>query len=487
MYDYIVIGSGYGGLSAASLLSKLNLSVLTLESHTEIGGCASFFKRNNFVFDVGATTLSGMLDYQPMGRLFKTLGINPKIKKLDPGVVIRMGDKRITRYSDKNQWIEESEDAFGEGDHKGFWNELYSTNEMLWELVTKNKTLPPASYDDIFDLAKIVNIKFMKLLPGIFLPIKNTLEKYNLLKNKNFVKLVDEQLLISTQNTSNEAPYLTSAIGLTYPSETYYPYGGMCKPLKNILDYYKKTNNTIEFSEKVVKIEKFSDGYKVKTQSGKVYTSKGIISNSTIWDLVKMTDGDIQNYFQKKASLFKSSWGAFTTYFAIKNDSNLATAYHQLHLRKKIPYCSGNSLYVSFSLSDDLEKAPAGWKTVTISTHTDVSNWKKTSKENYEDRKKLIEKMILEEFDYYFPEMKDNEKQFISSGTPTTFLNYTNRLAGFVGGIPHSIKQSFLQIPSNKTPFDNFYIVGDTAFAGQGTPAVVLGALNIYDRILAKI
>ena len=62
MYDFIIIGAGYGGLTAASLLAKSNKKVLILESHYSIGGCAGFYKREGLLYDVGATTLSGF-DY----------------------------------------------------------------------------------------------------------------------------------------------------------------------------------------------------------------------------------------------------------------------------------------------------------------------------------------------------------------------------------------------------------------------------------------
>lgn len=84
MYDFIVIGSGYGGLTAASLLAKQGFSTLILESHTLIGGCASYFKRKEFSFDVGATTCSGILPHQPLGKLFSKLNIEPELKKSTP-------------------------------------------------------------------------------------------------------------------------------------------------------------------------------------------------------------------------------------------------------------------------------------------------------------------------------------------------------------------------------------------------------------------
>lgn len=48
--DYVVIGSGIGGLSAAALLSYYNYSVVVLESHYLPGGVAHTFVRNGFHF-----------------------------------------------------------------------------------------------------------------------------------------------------------------------------------------------------------------------------------------------------------------------------------------------------------------------------------------------------------------------------------------------------------------------------------------------------
>ena len=54
-YDAIVIGSGMGGLTCASLLAQLRgLRVLVLERHWRLGGFTHWFRRPNVGrFDVG--------------------------------------------------------------------------------------------------------------------------------------------------------------------------------------------------------------------------------------------------------------------------------------------------------------------------------------------------------------------------------------------------------------------------------------------------
>uniref|UniRef100_A0A8C8S8V1 All-trans-retinol 13,14-reductase n=1 Tax=Pelusios castaneus TaxID=367368 RepID=A0A8C8S8V1_9SAUR len=51
--DAVVIGSGFGGLAVAVLLSKAGKRVLVLEQHGKAGGCCHTFNKKGFEFDVG--------------------------------------------------------------------------------------------------------------------------------------------------------------------------------------------------------------------------------------------------------------------------------------------------------------------------------------------------------------------------------------------------------------------------------------------------
>lgn len=482
MKEVIVIGSGYGGLAAAALLQKSGFSVTAFEAHTAAGGCASSYKRKEFIFDVGATTLSGVRDDRPLGMLFKILEIKPEMMKIDPGVIIKTGGNEIYRHAQNEKWIDHAVAVFGSENQRKFWNRIYYTENSAWEFVFKNPAMPPRNFRDLIKLINFANLRNAGLIKELFTPMQSHLEKYGLM-NPAFLKFLNEQLLITSQNNIADTPFISAAMGLAYSSETYYPYGGMMRPAELILDKFISLGGEFRKKEKVISLRRKGNYYELLTAKGNSYSTERVVSNIPIWNMAEITEGEIQKYYLGKASHFRKAWGAFVINFAVESGEHLPSPYYQVHLKEKIPCCHGNSMFVSFSMHDDLRRAPAGWKTVTISIHTDTDNWYGLSESEAGKRKDAAVRKLIEEFDKAFEFLKDKPKLFLLPGTPNTFEFYTHRKNGMVGGIPHSIRNSFLRMPGSVTPFENLFMVGDTVFPGQGTPAVVLGAINLAKNL----
>jgi len=474
----LVLGAGYSGLAAAALLSHRGSEVLVLESHETLGGCAGFYRTGRYTFDVGATTFSGVLPQQPVGVVFGELGISPNLVKQDPGMIIRMPSADVVRYAGREEWKSEVARHFRRGEQQGFWDRLYEIESQVWPLIRSFPSLPPSSILDWLKLAHPRGWKHLPLAKGLISSVASLARSYGVASDANFVAFLNEQLLISTQSTMDRAPWVTGAMGLTYPSETYYPVGGMYRPALQLLRHIKQHGGNVQFRERVVRIERKRSHYEVQTDRGTVVRAERVVSSIPVWNMAEITDGAMRTYFTRHARRNGTAWCAISVYFALDGQPNLPTTYYQIHLDVPIPYVHARSLFLTVSPSYDEEKAPRGHCTVTVSTHARAADWEGLSAHAYQERKRLVENAILAVIDARMPEFAGMQRLHVESGMPSTWVHYTSRHRGFVGGLPHDIGSPLLRMPPNKTPFPGFYHIGDTAFPGQGTPAVMLGAWN---------
>lgn len=74
-YDVVVIGSGFGGLACAHLLSQQGRSVLVLERQTQPGGCIQSYRRQGGAFDTGLHYVGGLGEGQRLNKIFSRLGL----------------------------------------------------------------------------------------------------------------------------------------------------------------------------------------------------------------------------------------------------------------------------------------------------------------------------------------------------------------------------------------------------------------------------
>ncbi|MFM7458752.1 MAG: phytoene desaturase family protein [bacterium] len=568
VYDFTIIGAGVAGLAVAALLAKDGFKVKLIESHSKPGGCASFFRNAGFRYDVGATTLSGLEEGQPIAELIQELGLDKvvyrnkigtedketslRLSHSERGTQIFQDGKIIHRYTDKEKWIDESYEKLisnknidTEKNHQAFWNELYRIEKSAFKILKTHKNLLPNSFQDYLSCLApsklLASLSGLTHLPQLYLPLKYLLKKYFLSDEKDFIKFLDEQLIISTQNNTEKTPIFTAALGLTYSSSVYYVYGGVNQlavalqkraeelgveiimrrevteinpsPNQSLLliskDDDSKQNEKYEQKKQPSKI------YLIKDKTGEEHLSKGIISNLTFWSMAKLTEGETQNFFQGFVNKFNYDISAFTIYLGLNTNYVPPTDYAQINLNKPIQHCCSNSFYISYSRPDDHIKASEGGLNIIISTHTQAQEWLNLSEEEYLKKKAETESYILEELFNTIPELvkeggnaesgtlqrstelAKNESKIsldevrhkiksLISGTAKTFLHYTKRKNGVVGGLPHSTDYSFFELMPKKVPNENIYMVGDTGFPGQGLVSTVYSALSVRESLRNK-
>jgi phytoene dehydrogenase-like protein len=479
IYDYVIIGAGASGLGISALLNKRGFNVLTLEAHYYAGGSSSYFFRDGHLFDAGATTLSGLKENGPLARFLNQSDIVLPTKKIDPGLISLINNKKIKRFSNLDLFRNEIVTAFPDLHQKDltkFLINLHSIEIDGYKTIQENY-LPIRSLIDFTNLIKIQNLNKLGLIPLLFKDFFSLIPD-SLKKNESFLNLMNEILFITSQNNISDTPALMGALGFQYPTDTHYCMGGM----KTFVDLLKTKVPNLKVSTKVLKIEKNNNEFSIFTNK-EIFKSKNIISTLPIWNNNQLMPSNKKIQITPKIDI-NQLWSAFTLYFTVPDSLKIESLYYQVHT-EQIIHAKTKSYFVSFSDPEDLDRNKKNRLTVTISTHIKPLIFEHLSREEYIIRKNEIQNFIIKNFIEKF-ELQNTDIENLESGTSKTFEHFTNRYQGLVGGIPHSIGRPLKEILFANENLPGFYHLGDTSFPGQGIAAVIYGALTL-DHFLSKL
>jgi len=482
IYDFIIIGSGMGGLTAASLLAKDGHSVLVLEAALAIGGCSSSYYRKGYIFESGATTLIGFDEHQPLRKLENTLGITIPKTKLSPSMTVHLNGKEITRFEDRQAWTDEAARHFGERDaQEKFWNKAYKVADVVWRVSERNVYFPPQNLKDWLKLLKN-DPRDIWVLPYALKSVKEFASDCSI-TNPEFYQFLDEQLLISAQSKSDDTPFLFGAPAATYTNCSNYSVpGGLVKMAESLRDFIHENGGEVRTKERVLSLSRDDKLFTVTTSKKRTYQARQVISNIPVWNMEEITSGDISDYFRKESRKYSEAWGAFTM-GVVTSDvyPNQMPLHHQIHLDQPIKGVHSDSIFVSFSHPEDSERSKEGTRVLNISTHTRTEPWFNLNGQ-YDLEKDRVESEILEVLKYRLPKFDQADIKLAFSATPVSWENWVYRKKGRVGGIPQSMSRSLLDWTPNQTPFEGLYLCGDTVFPGQGIPGVTLSGFHVYYR-----
>ncbi|MDN3583591.1 phytoene desaturase family protein [Mucilaginibacter flavus] len=205
-YDVVIIGCGVAGMATATRLQAAGKSTLILEAHGQPGGCAGFFSKKGFSFDVGATTLVDFEQGGIGGELLNAIGLKmPESEPLD--YRLWLPGKSIQLYRDKNKWHQERIAKLGNTPaHARFWALMDKLARVFWQASSKGVKLPIQNIGDALNAVNSIGIS--NILLGRFLncTVIDILKK-NGLENDRELKAVLSMLVEDTVNsTLEEAP-----------------------------------------------------------------------------------------------------------------------------------------------------------------------------------------------------------------------------------------------------------------------------------------
>ena len=482
----VVIGAGIGGLTSAALLAKAGWDVTVLEAHIYPGGCAGTFYHQGFRFDAGATLAAGFDPQGGMTRLGQALGITWPIERAEAAMRVHLPDGGcVTRWVDPVVWQAERLAAFGPA-AEPFWRWQEDTADRMWDLALQGVPWPPQGLADLTRLAGVgldLVASAPTRLPGLALdglrPVAARLSR----APARLRQYVDGQLLISAQATSERANALYGASALDMPRRgVAHVRGGIGRLAEALAEAVRRHGGRTHYRQRVTRVAaQGGGGYRIETGREATFEADKVVFNLPPHDAAALL-GDASPPVLRRAELPADGWGAFMVYAGL--DGTVVRPelplHHQVLVRE--PLGEGNSIFLSLSLADDAARGPAGQRTVTISTHTDLRAWWRLferDRDAYEARKAATVERVLDAAEVALPGLR-GAARLILPGTPVSFQRFTHRSLGWVGGFP----QTNLYRAWGPRLGPNLWLVGDSIFPGQSVLATALGGQRVARALL---
>ncbi|MEZ4815394.1 MAG: FAD-dependent oxidoreductase [Bdellovibrionota bacterium] len=495
-----VVGAGPAGLSAAWELKHLGFSVDIFEAHSKPGGCASYFRRKvglnkedetKVLFDAGATVLWELKDGEFLNSVLNRWGL--QLPPFTQHVEHRFS---IDTKNTTNTFI------------------LESTSEASWiNALVKNfpqdEPFIRKDFPHFFKVARLLNSTLYKIPAEPFLELNTLTQNLSLWREliqlvpsllkypRSFSKLIQNYsdefkswanslLLITLQANAEvvESLYGISALCF-FPLGAGALEGGMASLFDTLAKKFP-TNSCHLFFRTPIKHISRDKGYTLHTPMGSYSGYSHVLLSTPRWNSSQLFEenifpnNDINSWQKNKDKL----WSAVVAYLVINDEPSLPSSAFN-HLVKN----HEGDFYFSVSQRNDLRRALPGLRIITASTHEKLENWNYT---NYQ-KKKVFDKrnqyeaqkdLWLRRFKTAAKNVFSSELVFSEIASPKTFLAYTHRIEGFVGGIPLTREFSFLNSPTQATLLPNVLQIGDTAFPGQSVVNCTVGALEAVRKVL---
>ena len=486
----IVIGSGIGGLSAASLLATHGLDTLVCESHSVIGGAAHSFSRKGYHFESGPSLYSGMRSKGP--------GANPLSLVL---AAIGEGNTLdIAEYDVWNVYLPEVPEGFpARVGPDGFdellekcggpkvlqeWRNLQRTVEPLSKAAT---SIPPLAIrlDPWVVSSAIVRyfpsfISSLTSLSTLTKPFSSVLEMASV--TDPFIKNYMDLLCFLLSGLPAEGT-ITAEVAFMLKewcdpgSKLEFPKGGSQAVADALARGVEKNGGSILTNAHVEEIlveNGKAIGVRVRRNGGieDIYASVGVISNASTLDTANLLPKVLQNQWTPNASEvpINPSFMHLHLGFDASGLENLDMHHLVVDNWEDGVNAEQNVVLISIASVADPSLAPEG-KHCLHAYYPATEPWdiyQGLSRDEYKKLKETRSQALWRAIERVIPDIR-NRVEIQLTGSPLTHERYLRRYHGSYGAAWKAGKETF---PFGASPLDNMYCCGDFVFPGIGLPAV---------------
>jgi phytoene desaturase len=483
----VVIGSGFGGLSAAIRLQAQGHEVTLLEKRDKPGGRAYVYEQDGFTFDGGPTIITAPWLISDLFALCdKKMEDYVKLVSIDPFYNIRFEDGSIFNYNGDREHILSEIRRFNPADEQGYLR-FAEAGEKIYQ---KGFELIDQPFTNLSDMVKIVpDLVRLQSQKSVAAFVNQYIKDERLRQVFSF-----HPLLIGGNPFQS-----TSIYALIHTLErkfgVWYAMGGTGALVRALAQLFQDIGGTLLLNSEVSEIvidERTGRAKGVQVRDGEFFPAESVVSNAdvafTYLNMIparfrrKNTDTHIKN-LQYAMSLFVIYFGTDRKYENIAHHEILMGPRYRgllddIFKRKRL--AKDFSLYLHRPTATDPSLAPEGcdcWYVLSPVPHLGSgTDW--TSMANpYRDS--IIE--YLEQ--RYLPGLSQH---IISEHSidPLHFQHTLNSYLGSAFSVEPILTQSAWFRPHNLSEdIPNLYFAGAGTHPGAGLPGVMSSGKIVADMI----
>ncbi|MEA5525683.1 phytoene desaturase family protein [Nodularia spumigena] len=487
--DVIVIGSGIGGLCAASLLARYGKRVIVCESHTIAGGAAHSFRRRGFEFDSGPSFYCGLTDTQslnPVKQILDVLGESLQVIPYDPLGHYHFPEAIFAVYRHAEKYLNELDKITPQGA-----KEFQQFAERLLGLYEGMKGIPTLALRADWQVILVLITRYFsslaKMLPNLPLvqsSVGNVMDAT--VKDPWVRRLIDLEcfLLSGLKAHGTIAPEVAFMLGERSRAGVEYPVGGSGAIVNALVRGLERWGGELRLGCHVEQIlVESGQAVGVKLQNGEILQAPIVISNATIWDTYNhlLRPEDLPASYRQVALETPAVDSFMHLHLGIKANGleNLTGHHVVVHDSNQDISVPGNTCMISIPSVWDATLAPEGHHVVHAYTLEPYAGWERN--DGYEARKKEKAQTLYRALERVIPDIRERVVLELI-GTPLTHAHYLRRYQGTYGPAIVAGKGMF---PSTQTPIKGLYRVGDSTMPGIGVPAVAASGILCANSLVS--
>lgn len=484
--DVIIVGAGFGGLSAAALLAKKGFNVKVIEKVEQPGGRASVYSDKDFYFDMGP---SWYLMPDVYEKFFDQFGKKPedffKLERLDPSYRIFFADEKIIDIAadlEKNYELFDSLEENGAQKLK----EYLKSSEELYDF-----SIEEMLYKDYTSILDFLNGKL--LLKGYKLNMFENLQHYvnKRFKSDEAKKILEYAIGFLGGSPANTPSFYHLMSHVDLKMGVFYPQGGMRKVVDSIYQLAKSLGVEFHFNEPVKKLEIHDHEVKKVITDKATYEADLVIVNADYaHSELDLLNKENRTYDEKYWESRIMAPSAMVAYLGIDYKVD-KLAHHNLFLDKdwehgfdkifdpkKAAWPENPSYYVNVPSRTDLSAAPENSDTLFILIPLAPG---------LEDTPELRESFYNKIMDDLEAKLGENIRDHIVVKRIFALTDFKTRYNAYKGtalGLSHTLRQSALWRPAHKSKkVKNLYYSGQYTHPGIGVPMTLISSQIVADEL----